>query len=118
FAFGERMIAVVPGLCRQIESDGKAGLTLGEILAIERVRVVRGRMAGIGAEDPGLVARPGRAGRGLAHESRLAEPRDCAAQHTPRPFERVAACNRLSRRPRRQGGGLSDIYGRRSLANA
>src|SRR5262249_62174930 len=118
FAFGERMIAVVPGLGGQIESDGKTGLTLGEVLAIERVRVVRGRMAGIGSEDPGLVARPGRTGRWLAHGSRLAEPRDCAAQHTPRAVERVAACNRLSRRPRRQGGGLGDMDGRRPLANA
>src|SRR5262249_9234340 len=105
FAFGKRMIAVVAGLGWQIESDGKTGLTLGEILAIERVRVVRGRMTGIGPEDPGLVARPGGAGRWLAHESRLAEPRDCAAQHTPSAVERVAACSRLSRRPRRQGGG-------------
>ena len=37
FAFGQHVIAVVAGLRRQIESNGKTGLALGEILAIERV---------------------------------------------------------------------------------
>src|SRR5262245_253284 len=66
-AFGQRMIAVVAGLGGQVESDGKAGLSFGEVLATERVRVVRGRMAGIGAKDPRLVALPARAVRWLTH---------------------------------------------------
>src|SRR4029078_565706 len=66
-AFGERVIAVVTGLGREIEGDGKAGLAFAEIVAVERVRRVRGRMTGIGAEDPGPVALPLGAVRWLAH---------------------------------------------------
>src|SRR5262249_43962396 len=66
-ALSQRMVAVVSGLGGQIEGDGKPGLTLGEVLAIERVGIARVGMTGVGAEDPGLVAGPGRAGRWLAH---------------------------------------------------
>ena len=38
-ALGERMVGVVAGLGRQIEGDRKAGLALGEIFPIERVRL-------------------------------------------------------------------------------
>src|SRR5579885_3259706 len=55
-AFGQRMIAVVAGLRRQIEGDGEAGLPLGEVLAVERIGFRGRRMAGISAEDPGFVA--------------------------------------------------------------
>jgi hypothetical protein len=86
-ARGERMIAVVAGLRRQIEGDGEAGLTLGEVLAIERVRLARGRMAGVGAEDPGAIAARPRAARWLAHGRLASPPRfapgDCAMHHTP-----------------------------------
>ena len=55
-ALGQHVVGVVAGLGRQIEGDRQAGLPLGEILAVKRVGI-RGRgMAGIGAEDPGLVA--------------------------------------------------------------
>ncbi len=54
-ALGERMIGVVAGLRRQIESDRQARLTLSEISAVEFVRGFRRRMAGISAEDPGRV---------------------------------------------------------------
>ena len=50
------VIAVEAGLGRQIEGDGESGLTLGEVLAIKLVRFARRRMAGVGAENPGLVA--------------------------------------------------------------
>ena len=40
-AFGERMIAVVTGLGRQIEGDRKPGLPLAQILTVERVRACR-----------------------------------------------------------------------------
>ena len=53
----QRMVAVVAGLGRQIEGDGKPGLALGEIGAVEAIGFERGRMAGVGAENPGLVAR-------------------------------------------------------------
>src|SRR4029079_18339342 len=66
-ALGERMVAVVSGLGRQIEGDGEAGLTFTEVVAIEFVRRLRGRVAGIGAEDPGPVALPLGAVRWLAH---------------------------------------------------
>jgi hypothetical protein len=69
FAFGERMVAVVSGLGGQIERDGETGLTFCEVLAIERVRIARVGVPGIGAEDPGLVARPGRAVRWLVHRA-------------------------------------------------
>ena len=51
------VIAVEAGLGRQVEGDRQSGLTLGEVLAIKLVRLARRRMAGVGAEDPGLVAR-------------------------------------------------------------
>ena len=37
-ALGERMVAVVAGLRRQIEGDRKAGLPLAQVLAVKRVR--------------------------------------------------------------------------------
>ena len=52
----QHVVAVVAGLGRQIEGDREAGLALGEILAIERVRLSGGRVARVGAENPGLVA--------------------------------------------------------------
>ena len=55
-ALGVRMVAVVAGLRRQVEGDGEAGLPLAEVLAVKRVRGLRGRMPRIGAEDPRLVA--------------------------------------------------------------
>src|SRR6476659_2611775 len=83
---GEGMIAVVPGLGREIESDGEAGLTFAEVVAVELVRRLRGRMTGVGAEDPGLVALPPGAVRWLAHmpasPGLVARPRDGAMQHT------------------------------------
>ncbi len=55
-ALGQGMIGVVAGLGRQIEGDGEPRLAAGEIGAIERIGG-RGRaMAGIGAEEPGLLA--------------------------------------------------------------
>ena len=54
-AAGERMIRIVTGLGRQIEGDGEPGLALGEVPAIERVRILRRRMARAGTEDPGLI---------------------------------------------------------------
>ncbi len=67
----EHVIAVVAGLGRQIEGDRKAGLALGEIPAIERVGVLRVRMARIGAEHPGLVALAPSAVRWLGHAAAL-----------------------------------------------
>ena len=55
-ALGQHVIGVVAGLRRQIEGDRQAGLPLGQVLAVERVGIRGRRMAGIGAEDPGLVA--------------------------------------------------------------
>src|SRR5262249_24105488 len=89
FALGQRVVAVVTGLGGEIECDREPGLTLGEVLAIERVGIARVGMTGIGAKNPGLVACPGRAGRCLAH-GRLAALRHCAAQHTPGTLQKVA----------------------------
>src|SRR5205085_4508133 len=86
-----------------IEGDREPGLTLGEVLAIERVGIVRVGMTGIGAENPGLVACPGRAGRCLAH-GRLAALRHCAAQHTPGTLQKVAVRTRTA--PRLASGHL------------
>src|SRR5690606_21599633 len=58
----ERMIGVDAGLRRKIEGDGQAGLALGEVLPVERVRGGGRGMARIGAEDPRPVA------VGLRHE--------------------------------------------------
>ena len=55
-ALCEWVIAVVTSLGRQIERHREAGLPLREIGAIKRVGCRGARMAGIGAEDPGLIA--------------------------------------------------------------
>ena len=55
----EFMITVIAGLGRQIEGHRQAGLPLGKIGPIERVRGFGGRMPGIGPEKPGLVFRGG-----------------------------------------------------------
>ena len=61
----QRVVAVVAGLGRQVEGDREAGLPAGEVGAVELV-AGRGRaVAGIGAEQPGLVARGGGAYRHL-----------------------------------------------------
>src|SRR5436853_5704202 len=85
-ALRERMIAVVAGLGRQIEGDGEAGLSLGQIFPIERIGIARGGMAGISAEDPRPVALAPGTFRWLAH----AAPSPvwyglaiCARQHNP-----------------------------------
>src|SRR6185312_10414972 len=55
-ALGQRMIAVVAGLGRQIEGDRQACLTAREIGPVEFVGLGGRRMAGIGPDEPGLVA--------------------------------------------------------------
>ena len=55
-ALGQRVIGVVAGLGRQIEGDREPGLTAAQVGAVELVRFGRGRMAGIGADQPGSVA--------------------------------------------------------------
>src|SRR3546814_16347360 len=55
-ALGQRVVAVVAGLRRQVEGDREAGLAAREVLAVERVGSLRRRVAGIGADQPGLVA--------------------------------------------------------------
>ena len=55
FAAGQRMVGVVAGLGRQIEGDRKPGLPLGEVLPVKLVGGACRGMAGIGAEQPGLV---------------------------------------------------------------
>ncbi len=52
----QHVVAVIARLGRKIEGDGEARLPLGEIGAVEEVRLARRRMAGIGAKNPGLVA--------------------------------------------------------------
>src|SRR5688572_32865405 len=65
-ALGELVIRVVAGLGREVECDGKAGLTLAQVLAIERIRFRCGRVTRVGPKDPGLVALASRA-RLFAH---------------------------------------------------
>src|ERR1700722_12526140 len=50
------VIAVKPGLGRQVESDREPRLSLGQVLSIKAIGLARGRVASIGAKDPGLVA--------------------------------------------------------------
>src|SRR4051794_38501595 len=50
--FGQHVIGIVTGLRRQIEGDGQAGLSFGQVLAIERVGVRGRRMAGVGTKNP------------------------------------------------------------------
>ena len=50
------VVAVVAGLGRQVEGDRKPGLTLGKVPPVKLVGGLGGRMAGIGAEQPGLVS--------------------------------------------------------------
>ena len=73
----QHVIGVVAGLRRQIEGDREPGLPLGQVLAIELVRIARRRMAGVGAEDPrfvalGLVALSCRASRSALPEGKPA----------------------------------------------
>ena len=51
----EHMVAVIPGLGRQIEGHRQPGLPLGEVAAIERVRCPGRGVTGIGPDQPGLV---------------------------------------------------------------
>src|SRR5262249_54664532 len=66
-ACGCGMIAVVASLGRQVEGDGEAGLALGKIPTIERVRLPRRGMPGVSAEDPGLIALSPAGVRWLGH---------------------------------------------------
>ena len=55
-AAGKDVVAVVAGLGGQVEGDREPGLAAGEVRAVEGVRGGSGGMAGVGAEEPGLVA--------------------------------------------------------------
>src|SRR5580704_11662120 len=90
-AAGERMVAVEPGLGRQVESDRKTRLSLGQVLPVERVRLARRRVAGIGAEDPRLVAaRSPRRSHGYVRFSH-----DSLANGASRPASRVSRAKRF-----------------------
>ena len=52
----QRVVAVVAGLGRQVEGDRQPGLPAREVRPVERVRGGGRRVAGVGAEQPGLVA--------------------------------------------------------------
>ena len=52
----ERVVAVETGLGRQVEGDREPRLSLGQVLPVEAIGLACGRVAGVGAEDPGLVA--------------------------------------------------------------
>src|SRR5262249_12597278 len=122
-AFGERVIAVVAGLRGEIEGDGQSGLTLGEVLAVERVRIVRGRMPGVSTEDPGPVAPAPCAVRWLAH-CRLAWalPGDCAVHHTGAAPARifpwdVDSTHKLPRLVAHEVVGFFSAFGWRRIMN-
>ena len=66
-ALGERMVAVVAGLRRQIEGDGQTGLPLAQVFPIKRVRRRRGRMSRVGAENPRFLFFVVFVGRPVAH---------------------------------------------------
>ena len=51
----QRAVRVVAGLGGQVERHAEAGLSLGEVRAIERVGRLGGGVAGVGAHHPGLV---------------------------------------------------------------
>ena len=53
---GEHVVGVVAGLGRQVEGDREAGLALGQVAAVELVRLAGRRVAGVGAHHPGAVA--------------------------------------------------------------
>ena len=58
----ELVVGVVAGLGRQVEGDRQAGLALGQVRAVQRVRGLRRRVAGVRAHHPGPVGL-GEAGR-------------------------------------------------------
>ena len=98
-AAGEGVVAVVAGLGGQVEGDREAGLAAGEVRAVERVRGGGGGMAGVGAEEPGLVA------GGFGHSGPPA--RDFARETVAIPLMRkgfivVKSASRI-RRPLRPG---------------
>ena len=96
---GQRMVGVVPGLGGQVEGDGQAGLSLGQVGAVERVRGRGRRVPRVGPHHP----------RPVAHGISL--PRSRADGHGVPP---VAA---LGDRARHGGGsaaaGRADQAGRR-----
>ncbi len=55
FALGQRVVAVVAGLRRQIEGHRQAGLSAGQIGPVKLVGLGCRRMAGIGADQPGPI---------------------------------------------------------------
>ena len=77
------MIGVVAGLGRQIEGDREAGLALREVRAIEPVRIGRGRMARIGADEPGWVALDGHRAFLPASVARFLSQRSINPYHAP-----------------------------------
>jgi hypothetical protein len=64
------MIRIVAAMRGQIEGDGQALLTRGEVAPVERVRILGRGEAGILPDRPGLVDVHG--GVGAAHEGRQA----------------------------------------------
>src|SRR3546814_11315041 len=56
FPYTRLFRSVVAGLRRQVEGDGEPGLPARQVLAVERVGGLGRRVAGIGADQPGLVA--------------------------------------------------------------
>ena len=95
-AAGEGVVAVVAGLGGQVEGDREAGLAAGEVGAVERVRGGGGGMAGVGAEEPGLVA----GGFGHSGASGGEFDADHAALQTDAPD---LPATRFRMRPRRRG---------------
>ena len=55
FAFGQNVIAVIPGLGRQIEGYGKPCLPFGQVAPIKRVGGGCRGVPGVGPKQPGAV---------------------------------------------------------------
>ena len=81
------VVGVVAGLGGEVERDREAGLALGEVLAVELVRLLRGGVARVGAHDPRPVALGQAVVASHASEDCMVappcEPRD--RRHAPRP---------------------------------
>jgi hypothetical protein len=101
-ARGQRVVAVVAGLGRQVEGDREAGLPAREVGAVELVAGLGRAVAGVGAEQPGLVTLHGRRTRRHRQHLSRAAPTLRANTWRRRLFPTPEAVHFLNKRASRR----------------
>ena len=125
------VVGVVAGLRRQVERDREARLALREVAAVQLVRLLGGRMAGVGPHHPRTVG----LGQAVGGPGVVAHALDCKVQIRGRSaiasvepidvrhlgLERVICCwqrRRRARRSRARSRRVDDAARRRSATCA